>query len=151
VDGVDQVSLTGYSGRISALSDSYGHMGRTDYAAAMDAVIDHYSRSGATAPAFVVFQTDGAPSSRRAATNVLCRAAALPMFWQFVGFGNDEFRFLRRLDELPVPAKRVVDNAGFFAAGDDPLAMTDARLYDQLTAEFPDWLTAARAQGIVRA
>lgn len=150
IDGVAEVSLTDYTGRITALHDSYGHMGRTDYAVAMEAVIDHYQRSGASDPAFVVFQTDGAPTNRRAVTDVLCRAAALPLFWQFVGFGGDEFRFLRRLDELPVPARRVVDNAGFFAAGKDPRSIPDAQLYDLLTAEFPDWLAAARAQGIVR-
>lgn len=82
---------------------------------------------------------------------MLCRAARLPLFWQFIGFGADEFRFLRRLDELPVPAKRVVDNAGFFAAGKDPRAISDGRLYDELTAEFPEWLAAARAKGVVRA
>ncbi|MBM9510437.1 vWA domain-containing protein [Actinacidiphila acididurans] len=150
VDGVAEVSLTDYEGRITKLNEAYGHMGRTDYAAAMEAVIGHYERSGATAPAFVVFQTDGGPSSRRAAVDVLCRAAELPLFWQFVGFGDDEFRFLRRLDELPVPAKRVVDNAGFFAAGTDPRSISDGDLYDELTAEFPEWLAAARAKGIVR-
>jgi hypothetical protein len=150
VDGVAEVSLTDYEGRITKLHESYGRMGRTDYAAAMEAVIDHYQRSGATAPAFVVFQTDGGPTSRSAAVDVLCRAARLPMFWQFVGFGEDEFRFLRRLDELPVPAKRVVDNAGFLAAGKDPGAISDAMLYDGLTEEFPQWLAAARAQGIMR-
>jgi hypothetical protein len=150
VDGVAEVSLTDYEGRITKLNEAYGHMGRTDYAAAMEAVIGHYERSGATAPAFVVFQTDGGPSSRRAAVDVLCRAAELPLFWQFIGFGDDEFRFLRRLDELPVPAKRVVDNAGFFAAGTDPRSISDGDLYDELTAEFPEWLAAARAKGIVR-
>jgi hypothetical protein len=150
VDGVTEVSLTDYSGRVNKLNEAYGHMGRTNYAAAMEAVIDHYQRSGATAPAFVVFQTDGGPTNKGAATDVLCRAARLPLFWQFVGFGADEFRFLRRLDELPVPAKRVVDNAGFFSAGKDPRAISDGQLYDQLTAEFPQWLAAARAQGIVR-
>lgn len=150
VDGVAEVSLTDYEGRINKLNDAYGHMGRTNYAAAMEAVIDHYQQSGATAPAFVVFQTDGGPSSRSAATEVLCRAARLPLFWQFVGFGADDFRYLRRLDELPVPAKRVVDNAGFFSAGEDPRAIPDAGLYDRLMAEFPEWLAAARAQGIVR-
>lgn len=149
IDGIDEVSLTDYSGRISKLNDSYGHMGRTDYAAAMTAVIDHYRQSGAHAPGFVIFQTDGAPTSRNAATKVLCQAAELPLFWQFIGFGDDEFRFLRRLDELPVPAKRVVDNAGFFPTGKDPRAISDALLYDQLTAEFPQWLAAARTKGIV--
>ncbi|MEV6009362.1 VWA domain-containing protein [Streptomyces sp. NPDC051976] len=150
VDGVAEVSLSDYQGRINKLNDAYGHMGRTNYAAAMEAVIDHYQQSGATAPAFVVFQTDGGPSNKGAATQVLCRAAHLPLFWQFVGFGDDDFRFLRRLDELPVPAKRVVDNAGFFSAGKDPRAIPDAELYDRLMAEFPEWLAAARAQGIVR-
>ena len=150
VDGLAEVSLTEYGGRINKLNEAYGHMGRTNYAAAMEAVIDHYQRSGATAPAFVVFQTDGGPSDKRAATDVLCRAARLPMFWQFVGFGSDEFRFLRRLDELPVPAKRVVDNAGFFTAGKDPRSIPDGELYDRLTAEFADWLAAGRAQGIIQ-
>ncbi|HEY5836045.1 vWA domain-containing protein [Streptomyces sp.] len=151
VDGVAEVSLTAYTGRINKLNEAYGHMGRTNYAAAMEAVIDHYQQSGATAPAFVVFQTDGGPSNKGEATDVLCRAARLPIFWQFVGFGEDEFRFLRRLDELPVPAKRVVDNAGFFTAGTHPQGISDARLYDELTAEFPEWLKAARDKGIVRA
>lgn len=149
VDGVAEVSLTDHQGRIGRLNEAYGHMGRTNYAAAMEAVIEHYQRSGATDPAFVVFQTDGSPSNKGAATDVLCRAASLPIFWQFVGFGSDGFHFLRRLDELPVPARRVVDNAGFFAAGKTPQAISDAELYDLLMAEFPEWLRAARSQGIV--
>lgn len=149
VDGVDEVSLSGYEGRINKLHDAYGRMGRTNYAAPMTAVIDHYQESGATAPAFVVFQTDGGPTSRTAAVDVLCRAAKLPIFWQFIGFGDDDFRFLHRLDDLPVPAKRVIDNAGFFPAGGNPRAIPDEELYDRLMQEFPQWLTAARAQGIV--
>ncbi|WNI19607.1 VWA domain-containing protein [Actinacidiphila sp. ITFR-21] len=149
VDGVAEVSLTDYSGRVGELNEAYGHMGRTNYAAAMEAVIDHYRRFGSSAPAFVVFQTDGGPSSKRAAVDVLCRASRLPVFWQLIGFGEDDFRFLRWLDERPVPAERVVDNAGFFAAGSNPRAIPDSPLYDLLTAEFPEWLAAARAQKIV--
>nr|WP_155073844.1 VWA domain-containing protein [Streptomyces taklimakanensis] len=150
VDGTAEVSLDDHAGRVEALHDSLGHMGRTNYHLAMEAVIDHYRASGSTDPALVVFQTDGGPTSKAAAERVLCEASRLPLFWQFVGFGDDEFRFLRKLDELPVPGKRVVDNAGFFAAGPDPRAVSDAELYDRLTGEFPDWLRAARAGGIVR-
>ncbi|MCF6525171.1 VWA domain-containing protein [Streptomyces sp. JJ36] len=149
VDGLDEVSLHGYEGRIGALHDRLGHMGRTNYHLAMQAVVDHYRASGATDPAFVIFQTDGGPTSRSAAERVLCDSADLPLFWQFVGFGTDEFRFLRKLDELPVPGKRRVDNAGFFAAGRDPRALPDAELYDRLTDEFPDWLRDARAAGVL--
>jgi hypothetical protein len=150
VDGIAEVALEDYAGRVEALHGSLGHMGRTNYHLAMEAVIDHHRASGSADPALVVFQTDGGPSSKAAAERVLCEASRLPLFWQFVGFGNDEFRFLRKLDDLPVPERRVVDNAGFFAAGPDPRAVPDAELYDRLTGEFPDWLRAARAGGIVR-
>ncbi|MEY9964099.1 hypothetical protein ABIA33_002133 [Streptacidiphilus sp. MAP12-16] len=150
VDGVDEISLDEHRGRINALHESYGHMGRTSYHLAMEAVIEHYLASGAAAPAFVVFQTDGGPINKGAAEQILCRAAGLPMFWQFVGFGDDEFRFLRRLDDLPVPGRRAVDNAGFFPAGKDPTLIPDTQLYDRLMAEFPLWLAAARAAGILR-
>jgi hypothetical protein len=148
----DERGLEDYEGRINELHESYGHLGRTNYHLAMQAVIDHYGASGATDPAFVVFQTDGGPTSRTAAEHVLCTAARLPIFWQFVGFGDPEdkqFDFLRKLDDLPAPAKRVVDNAGFFPAGADPRAVSDGELYKALMSEFPEWLRAARAAGVL--
>jgi hypothetical protein len=128
-------------------------MGRTSYHLAMDAVIDHYLDSGSKEPALVVFQTDGGPVNKLAAERYVCKAARLPMFWQFVGFGDaksKQFEFLRKLDELAVPQRRAVDNAGFFHAGSDPLRMSDAELYDRLVGEFPRWLSTARARGIVQ-
>ncbi|WP_031080509.1 vWA domain-containing protein [Streptomyces sp. NRRL WC-3549] len=150
IDGTAEISLDTYRDRINPLHESMGHMGRTNYHVAMQAVIDHYTSCGATAPALVVFQTDGSPTSKAAAEHVLCTAARLPIFWQFIGFGYDDFRFLRKLDELPVPGKRVIDNAGFFAAGPSPKHVEDMDLYDRLLQEFPQWLTAARNAGIVR-
>ncbi|MFI0349386.1 VWA domain-containing protein [Actinomadura sp. 9N407] len=144
-----EMGLNDYQGRIGVEHDRLGFMGTTNYAAAMQAVIDHYLASAPAAPAFVVFQTDGSPDSRRAAEKILCGASTLPIFWQFVGFGTDEFKFLRKLDELPVPKKRAVDNAGFFEAGPEPLSIADGDLYRKLMAEFPAWLGAARAAGIV--
>jgi hypothetical protein len=141
------ISVHDYAGSIDRIKASAGTMGSTNYAAAMRAVIDLHKGPG---PAFVVFQTDGAPNSRREATEVLCEAAKLPIFWQFIGFGDDEFAYLHRLDDLPVPAKRVVDNAGFFAAGLEPTSIADSTLYDSLMEEFPSWLAAARAASIIR-
>jgi hypothetical protein len=152
VDAVTEIGLADHHGRIDRIVAGLGHMGKTDYHLAMDAVIDHYLDCGAEDPAFVVFQTDGGPTSKLAAERYMCKAARLPLFWQFVGFGDPrskQFDFLRRLDELAVPGKRVVDNAGFFHAGSDPRAVSDGELYDRLVGEFPQWLAAARAEGIV--
>ncbi|MFD7698618.1 vWA domain-containing protein [Streptomyces caelestis] len=152
VDAVTEIALADHRGRVERIVSGLGHMGRTSYHLAMDAVIDHYLDSGSTAPALVIFQTDGGPVSKLAAERYLCKAARLPLFWQFVGFGDPhgkQFDYLRRLDELAVPAQRPVDNAGFFHAGEDPGGVPDAELYDRLVGEFPTWLAAARAQGIV--
>nr|WSX52383.1 VWA domain-containing protein [Streptomyces sp. NBC_00974] len=154
VDALEEISLAAHAGRVAEIAAGLGHMGKTAYHAAMDAVIDHYLDSGSAAPALVVFQTDGGPVNKLAAERYLCKAARLPLFWQFVGFGNtrsSQFDFLRRLDELPVPGKRPVDNAGYFHAGPNPRAVADQELYDHLVSEFPMWLAAARAAGIVRA
>ncbi|MEF3119116.1 vWA domain-containing protein [Streptomyces chrestomyceticus] len=152
VDGTADLDLTNYAGRIEELHAGLGHMGRTNYHWAINAVIEHYEKSGATDPAFVIFQTDGAPTSKPAAEKALCEAAKLPIFWQFVGFGDPDakgFDFLRKLDDLAVPERRVVDNAGFFHAGRDPRALADADLYQQLMVEFPAWLQEARTAGIL--
>lgn len=153
VDAVTDIALDNHHGRIDAIVAGLGHMGRTSYHLAMDAVIDHYLDSGSTAPALVVFQTDGGPVDKLAAERYLCKAAKLPLFWQFVGFGDtrsSQFDFLRKLDDLAVPAERPVDNAGYFHAGPDPRKVPDSELYDRLVAEFRLWLAAAREQGIVR-
>ncbi|MFJ1746832.1 vWA domain-containing protein [Streptomyces sp. NPDC088116] len=152
IDARADISLAGHQDRIATIVAGLGHMGKTSYHLAMDAVIDHYLERGSTAPALVVFQTDGGPISRPAAERYLCKAAELPLFWQFIGFGDPagrQFDFLRRLDDLAVPEKRAVDNAGFFHAGQDPREVPDGTLYDRLVGEFPQWLAAARARGIV--
>ncbi|MEU6802160.1 vWA domain-containing protein [Streptomyces neyagawaensis] len=152
VDAVTEIGLADHQGRIERIVSGLGHMGKTDYHLAMDAVIDHYLDCGARDPALVVFQTDGGPTSKLAAERYVCKAARLPLFWQFIGFGDPDsrqFDFLRRLDELAVPGKRVVDNAGFFHAGSDPGALSDEELYDRLLGEFPKWLVEARGRGIV--
>ena len=146
----EDISLDNYKGRVAAMHKKHGHMGTTDYVSAMDAVIAHYRSCGATDPAFVIFQTDGAPNNAKAAEKAVCKAAGLPIFWQFIGFGRDEFRFLHRLDDLPAPKFRVVDNAGFFEAGADPRRMPDGELFDNLMNEFPEWLQTARAAGVLR-
>lgn len=141
-----EVSLTAYRGVVGAEHQRLGGMGSTRYDLAMAAVVRHYQACGATDPAFVVFQTDGEPDwgTEPLVQNALKSYSNLPIFWQFVGFGR-KFDFLRQLDTM---RGRTVDNAGFFAAGDDPAAMAPGDLYDRLMGEYPQWLAAARAAGI---
>ncbi len=154
VDAETEIALADHQGRIERIVAGLGHMGKTSYHLAMDAVIDHYLDSGSRAPALVIFQTDGGPINKLAAERYLCKAARLPLFWQFIGFGDPnskQFDYLRKLDELAVPQKRCVDNAGFFHAGRNPRKVSDRELYDRMVGEFPKWLVAARAQGIIPA
>ncbi|MFJ2217822.1 VWA domain-containing protein [Streptomyces sp. NPDC101062] len=145
LDGTTVLELGSHTGRINEVHAQLGHMGRTRYTQAISAVIEHYQNSGATDPAFVLFQTDGSPDrdDRRATEEMLSAAKKLPMFWSFVGFGDD-LEFLRTVDQLP-----GVDNTGFFHVP-DPDSVSDAELYDGITAQFGPYLTAARAAGILR-
>lgn len=119
--------------------------GTTNYVAAMDTVAVHHKQSGASEPALVIFQTDGAPNDRRATEQALRAYSNGPIFWSFVGFGG-RVTFLEKLDDLQ---GRAVDNASFFHAA-NPQAVSDEQLYDGITHEYAAWLTAAKTAGIVR-
>jgi len=140
-----EIGLTDYQGRIDREQRACGPFGTTNFAAAIEAVVKHYRKSKTKAPAFVVFQTDGEPNSRAAAEKEISNSAKLPIFWQFVGFGQ-HFEFLRELDSMP---GRKVDNAGFFPVGDDPGGMTDGELFDRLMGTFPHWLKIVKTLGMV--
>ncbi|MFJ8676827.1 VWA domain-containing protein [Streptomyces sp. NPDC093589] len=144
IDGTTELDLNNYAGRIDHVHAQLGHMGTTNYAAAIQAVIDHYQASDTTAPGFVLFQTDGGPSNRSDAEKALIEAKKLPLFWSFVGFG-DHVEYLRTVDNLP----GKIDNTGFFHVP-DPNSLSDDALYDGVTKQFGPYLAAAEAQGILR-
>ncbi|GAA3238352.1 hypothetical protein GCM10020256_58600 [Streptomyces thermocoprophilus] len=103
VDAVTDITLTDHRGAVERIASGLGHMGKTSYHLAMDAVIDHYLDSGAKDPALVVFQTDGGPINKLAAERYLCKASSLPLFWQFIGFGNPPQQTVR----LPPQTRRT--------------------------------------------
>ncbi|UCM89064.1 VWA domain-containing protein [Streptomyces marincola] len=97
-------------------------------------------------PTLVLFFSDGGVHRNREIEQQLRGAEDEPLFWQFVGLGRSNFGVLKKFDELP---GRRIDNVGFFAV-DDISRVSDEELYDRLLSEFPKWLKAATALGIIR-
>lgn len=126
--GIDYRRIGGYNDEIPIMSEVISTLQQRD-----------------PVPTLVLFFTDGGFSQRGPITDLVRRASGLPAFWQFVGIGRANYGLLTALDELE---GRVVDNVGFFEL-DDIDSVTDAELYARLLGEFPDWLRAARAAGIV--
>ncbi|MFC9434662.1 VWA domain-containing protein [Nocardia sp. NPDC057030] len=97
-------------------------------------------------PTLILFFTDGGFANKREIAALMREASHLPAFWQFIGLGRANYGLLRSLDEM---TGRIVDNAGFFAL-DDIDRVDDGELYTRLLGEFPDWLRAAAAAGVLR-
>jgi len=115
---------------------------------AIKAVIDFYQKNRAQGvPVYILFISDGGVSSgnSRKIRELITNAAALPIFWQFVGIGGSRYGILEELDDL---SGRIVDNCDFFALN-DLHDIDEQTLYDRLLNEFPQWLTDAKRQGIL--
>lgn len=133
LDGTGELALADHENKIDELHAGLGRMGRTSYHAAVQEVLTHHEKSDApTAPALVIFQTDGAPDAKTPATQSLTDAAKNHpgVFFSFVAFGeqdNKAFDYLRKLK---------TDNTAFFHAGPTPRELTDTEVYEGVLANW---------------
>jgi stress response protein SCP2 len=96
-------------------------------------------------PIFVLFVSDGGVDKDAEIERLIKWSSTLPIFWQFIGIGGNNYGALERLDDMP---GRYLDNADFFAI-DDLNQITEAQLYDRMMTEFPKWLEAAHKKGLI--
>ncbi|MFI8910933.1 VWA domain-containing protein [Streptomyces sp. NPDC053513] len=115
--------------RIEEINGTLGRLGRTNYHRAVEEVLAHHEKADPARPALVVFQTDGAPESRTAATQALAEAAEKPLNWRFVVWGEEDnkaFDYLRKLDGTP--------RTSAYFAGVTPVEATHAAFFKGLLA-----------------
>ena len=133
---LDGVTLDNFYGLADEINKKY-YLGGTNYAPVMIDIADYYiNEEPMQVPNYVIFLTDGDNYDKSKTTKLIKDLSHLPIFWQFVGIGNNDFCFLEKLDEME---GRYVDNANFFKV-DNIRSMSDDVLYDKLLKEFPEWL-----------
>ena len=106
----------------------------TNYAPAISKIIDEYKKGDSHNPTFVIFITDGENADRKETERALREASKYPIYFQFVGIGDEYFDFLMKLDDL---TGREFDNAGFISIQDLD-KVNDEELYTMLLDEFLD-------------
>lgn len=168
---VGEMNVDNFSGFIADIRRRHPLEGGTDYARAMRAIRAHYFGSqGARSaplhqktPVYVMFLTDGQTSDASGTRQQVQWSSYEPLFWQFMGLGKSkkdvaasgggfwsrafasDFSFLEELDAM---GGRYVDNANFFSVA-DPDSLPDEQLYDLLMSEYPAWVRAAPARGLL--
>lgn len=121
-------------------------MGGTNYAPVMKDVAKKYiDEEPASLPNYVIYITDGDNSDKTTTTNFMKDISKEPIFWQFVGIGNDSFAFLEKLDDM---GGRYIDNADFFRIKDIN-KVSDKELYNNLLNEYPEWLKLVKSKGMI--
>lgn len=131
------VTKDNFYGLAKKIRDNY-RMGGTEYAPVMNDILAKYVKEEpAKLPNYVIFITDGDNSDHGNTNKIITEISNYPIFFQFIGIGHDDFKYLQKLDDM---SGRYVDNADFFAVSDIN-AMSDNDLYKKLFDEYPNWLS----------
>lgn len=123
------------------------NMGGTNYSGVIRDICTQYiKKEPSDIPTYVIFVTDGDCWDKEDSEEAIKVASKHNIFWQFVGIGKQSFEFLEELDDMP---GRYLDNADFFNIN-DLHSMSDEDLYNKLLTEFPNWVSQARAKGMIK-
>lgn len=127
-------------------------MGGTNYAPVLEAIVEG-ERGGFLGrkivsepivndycPTFILFMTDGSNADPGDTSAIIKSSSEKNVFIQFIGIGNDEFKYLRKLDDL---RGRARDNTGF-SSMKDLVSVTDDELYANVLGQFSEWLMGLR-------
>ncbi|MFJ7725224.1 vWA domain-containing protein [Neobacillus sp. NPDC097160] len=141
---VTERDFDGYVNRIILEDELVHKFGRNDEPPVMKDVLRKYlEKEPSKDPAYIVFINDG--GCKKSIKPIIESSAKHPVFWQFVGIGNGNFDFLKKLDTME---GRIVDNANFLHVAEID-NISDDQLYNALLNEFPSWLMEAKQKGIV--
>jgi uncharacterized protein with von Willebrand factor type A (vWA) domain len=139
------VTKENFYGLAKELLDTY-HMGGTNYAPVMDDIYNKYIKEEpAQLPNYIIFITDGDNFDKSETTKVISKLSKSPIFFQFVGIGDENFEYLKKLDDM---SGRYVDNANFFKV-ENINELSDRELYQKLFAEYPSWLSNPLVQDLI--
>ena len=149
------INGTNYENYVHDVIERSGYnMGGTYYAPVLKAIIEgNVRRTGGflgfrqnvqydpslvdnNLPTFILFITDGENSDHDKTDDIIRRSSSMNVFIQFIGIGNEKFRYLMKLDDLP---GRTRDNTGF-SKMKDLMKASDAELYNNVLEQFSRWL-----------
>lgn len=140
---INTSNITGYVDRIYK---KYS-MGGTYYEPVMEDIFKKYIKEEKSKlPSYVIFITDGDNSDKAETEKLIKNISSMPIFWQFIGIGKENFSFLNKLDSMN---GRVIDNANFFKI-EDINTISDKELYKKLLNEYPNWLKEAKKYNILK-
>lgn len=152
---INDLNLSNYENYIQNVVKISGYsMGGTSYAPVLKAIIqgNSYKVGGFlgfggrsvidepivdnNVPTFILFITDGENSDHSDSDNIIRKSSEMNVFIQFIGIGNEKFKYLIQLDDM---TGRKRDNTGFSKMQDLNNA-SDDELYNNILEQFSKWL-----------
>ena len=135
---LDPVTIKNYKNYVKkVMMRSDMSMGGTNYAPVLEDIVTYYKDvEPSEIPAFIIFITDGENWDTTETDRIVRELSNYNMFVQFIGIGDENFRYLKSLDDMK---GRKHDNTGFTSVK-DMNRMTDEELYTEILRQYKDWL-----------